>query len=341
MTKSDLKIKLEDWKSELIRKEKSQKTIGEYYRDVLQFIESLPKDKDVTEKTITDNKEENTVVTQYKQDLKNKEGKKENTNLSISSQNRKIISINAFLTFCGLQDLKVKQIKEQTKNDNFSDDNLLTWNDYNKILDRAEKEGNQNIYYGVMTLAKTGLRYNELKFLTVESLKDKLKNKKIYADNKGKTREIHIEASLCKILLGWAKSRGIETGLIFQTKNGTFISNPQFSRALKKVVGQLRYIKKDKVHPHAFRHLFAKSILDDKQFIKDKDGNIKEVTLERKLFDLADILGHSSLETTRLYCKSTSNEKQKMINSMIENNNIKSKAFDSSKVKAKTRKRKK
>ena len=338
MTKEDLMIKLEDWKSELIRKEKSQKTIGEYYRDVLQFIESLPKDKDIREKIITDSKEEKTVVTQYKENLKNQAGKKENTKISISSQNRKIISINAFLTFCKLEDLKIKQVKEQSKQDNFSDDNLITWNDYNKILERAEKEGNQNIYYGVMTLAKTGLRYNELRFLTVESLKDKLKNKKIYADNKGKTREIHIEASLCKILLQWAKYRG---SIIFQTKNGTFISNPQFSRALKKVVGQLRYIKKDKVHPHAFRHLFAKSILDNKQFVKDKDGNVKEVTLERKLLDLADILGHSSLETTRLYCKSTSNEKQKMINSMIENNNIKSKAFDSSKVKAKTRKRKK
>lgn len=327
MIKSDLKIKLDDWKNELIRKEKSNKTIGEYYRDVLQFIESLQDNKDVTVEDLT----------QYKQDLKNKEGKKEKTNLSISSINRKIISINAFLTFCGLQDLKVKQVKEQSKQDNFSDDNIITWNDYNKILERAEKEGNQNIYYGVMTLALTGLRYNELRFLTIESLN----SKKIYVNNKGKIREIFLNPSLCKILLGWAKSRGIATGIIFQTKNGTFISNPQFSRALKKVVGQLRYIKKDKVHPHAFRHLFAKSILDNKQFIKDKDGNVKEVTLERKLLDLADILGHSSLETTRLYCKSTSNEKQKMINSMIENNNIKNKAFDGSKVKAKIRKRKK
>lgn len=336
MTKENLMIKLEDWKSELIRKEKSQKTIGEYYRDVLQFIESLPKDKDVTEKTITDNKEENTVVTQYKQDLKNKEGKKENTNLSISSINRKIISINAFLTFCGLQSLKVKQVKEQGKKDNFSDDDGLTLNEFKKIQERANIEGNETVFYIMETLFNTGMRYNELRFITVEALK----NKEAIVENKGKIRTIPLNPSLCKILLEWAKTRNITNGMIFITKHGTFIKNEQFSRAFKKIAGKLRYIKKDKVHPHSVRHLFARCILENDFKIIDKDGKPKEKNLDSKLVDLADILGHSRLETTRIYLRTSTSEKSKMINSMI-NNTIENKAFDSSKVKTKKRRKNK
>ena len=163
---------------------------------------------------------------------------------------------------------------------------------------------------------------------------------KAIIENKGKIRTIPLNPSICKILLGWAKARGLTSGMIFATKHGTFIKNEQFSRAFKKIAGKLRYIKKDKVHPHSIRHLFARCILENDFKTIDKDGKPKEKNLDSKLVDLADILGHSRLETTRIYLRTSTKEKSKMINSMI-NNTIENKAFDSSKVKPKKRRKNK
>ena len=147
------------------------------------------------------------------------------------------------------------------------------------------------------TLFNTGMRYNELRFITVEALK----SKEAIVENKGKIRTVPLNPSICKILLDWAKSRGITNGMIFITKNGTFIKNEQFSRKLKKVVGKAHFIALKKAHAHNFRHLFAVNLLE---------------TVNNNMAEVADILGHSSLETTRIYLRNTTNEKRSHIKEM-------------------------
>lgn len=283
MTKSELKIKLIDWEKELKENELSKKTIVNYCGDVQKFLDFVNDDNDEITKEHLIN---------YKMQLKEK-GFKE------SSISRKIISINKFFYFCEV-DLKVKNIKVQSKS---TLENLLTEKELKGILKQCEQQKEPMIYFVVKTLALTGIRYNELQYITVESCKEK----KVKIDNKGKIREIPLEAGLCKDLLQYAKERKITAGMIFTTKHGTFIKNEQFSRKLKKVAGKAHFIKLSKVHPHAFRHFFALNLLE---------------TVNNNMAVVADILGHSSLETTRIYLKTSLKEQRNHIKEMTKKLNI-------------------
>ncbi|GHV31002.1 hypothetical protein FACS189481_5850 [Clostridia bacterium] len=111
-------------------------------------------------------------------------------------------------------------------------------------------------------------------------------------NNKGKTREIPISPSLARILKGYIQKEGIVDGAIFRTRNNLPIGNPQINRELKRIAGKAK-VNRSKIHPHNFRHLFAKTYME-------KENNVVE---------LADILGHSSLETTRIYTRTSTKEK--------------------------------
>ena len=288
MTKSELKIKLDDWKKELKLNELSEKTIINYCGDVQKFLDfvNITDDNEITKEHLIN----------YKTQLK-ENGFKE------SSISRKIISINKFFSFCEV-DLKVKNIKVQSKN---TLENLLTEKELKGILKQAEQQKEALIYFIVKTLALTGIRYNELQFVTVEACK----NQKIKIDNKGKIREVPLEKNLSKELLQFAKEQGITSGMLFITKNGTFIKNEQFSRKLKKVVGKAHFIKLSKVHPHAFRHFFALKLLE---------------TVNNNFVEVADLLGHSSLETTRIYLKISLKKQREHITNMTKKLKINSKA---------------
>ena len=283
MTKSELKIKLEEWKKELKLNELSEKTIINYCGDVQKFLDFVNNDNDEITKEHLIN---------YKMQLKEK-GFKE------SSISRKIISINKFFYFCDI-DLKVKNIKVQSKS---TLENLLTEKELKGILKQAEQQKEALIYFAVKTLALTGIRYNELKAVTVEACRDK----KLKIDNKGKIREVPLENNLAKELIAFAKERGITSGMLFITKNGTFIKNEQFSRKLKKVVGKAHFIKLSKVHPHAFRHFFALKMLE---------------AVNNNFAEVADILGHSSLETTRIYLRTSITKQREHIKEMTKKLNI-------------------
>lgn len=277
MTKSELKIKLIDWEKELKENELSKKTISSYKSDINKFFDFVRDDDEpITKDTLIN----------YKDKMKS-------DNKKSSSINRSIISINKFFSFCG-QDMSLKNVKVQKQN---SFDNLLTQKELKGILNQAEKQGEYQIYYIVKTLVLTGIRYSELQYITVEACKDK----KITIENKGKIRNIPLEADLAKELIAFAKTRDITTGMIFITKNGTFIKNEQFSRKLKKVVGKAHFIALKKAHAHNFRHLFAVNLLE---------------TVNNNMAEVADILGHSSLETTRIYLRNTTNEKRSHIKEM-------------------------
>lgn len=280
MTKSELKIKLIDWEKELKLNELAKKTIMGYSSDIKKFLEFIPSDDDEVTK-------ENLIS--YKEFLKS-------TNKKNSSINRAIISLNKFFSFCGL-DMSLKNVKVQKQN---TFDNLLTIREIKGILKQAKDQKEPFIYYAVKTLALTGIRYSELKFVTVEACK----NRKLNIENKGKSREIPLENELAKDLTAWAKERNITSGMIFITRNNTFPLNEQFNRKLKKVAGKAHFIKLTKCHAHNIRHFFSVNLLE---------------TVNNNMAEVADILGHSSLEVTRIYLRNTTKDKRNHIKEMKNN----------------------
>ena len=137
------------------------------------------------------------------------------------------------------------------------------------------------------TLVGTGIRIGELKFFTVEAMKEG----HVIVDNKGSRRNIAMPKQVVQLLKRYCKKAGITSGVIFRTKRGKPITNSQLWVSLKRIAGAAR-VKKSKIHAHSFRHLFAINYLN-------RGGNI---------LDLKEILGHKSLETTAIYTRTTTKE---------------------------------
>ena len=162
--------------------------------------------------------------------------------------------------------------------------------DYHRLLRIAKKYEEYDNYIILRILAETGIRISELAFFKIEDLDKTMKIKK-----KGKVREIPVKLDLLREIRKYCRYRKIKEGLIiFNPKTGKLYANSTIWRRLKKMAGRAR-ISKDAVHPHAFRHYFAKCYLE---------------TYPNDIAGLADILGHNSLETTRIYTKLTNKEKE-------------------------------
>lgn len=205
--------------------------------------------------------------------------------------NNKIIILNKYLAYQGLDSLKLKQVKQQV---NHNTDNVMTDTDFNRILRQAEQKGTSRDEVMLLSLYYTGLRVSELEFLTVESVKKGY----ITVKNKGKIRKVPIAKKLDKELKAYIKEQGIEKGAIILNKNNEPLSRNYIFKRLKYLGGQAR-VKKTRVYPHSIRHLFAK------QWLKANGDNYLQ---------LADILGHSSLETTRIYSRMNTDEMRDTIN---------------------------
>lgn len=202
------------------------------------------------------------------------------------SINSYIVAVNKFLRWCGNDDLKVKKLKMQQRN---SIDDIISFSDYKRLLRFAKKLGSEDIYMIMKIIATTGIRISELKFFTVEGIKSFY----IHVRNKGKDRDIILTQELARELRKYCRDHKIKEGRIFD------LSDVTIWRKLKKIAGSAR-VNKDKVHAHSFRHLFAK------EFMAEYNNAL----------ELADILGHSSLETTRIYTRSTNEEKRKKLELM-------------------------
>lgn len=193
--------------------------------------------------------------------------------------NSKIISINKYLKFLGKEDLALKEIKEQTSINN----DVMTQNDYDRLLRIARARGLERDALMLQVFYFTGIRVSELKFFTVEAVnKGYMK-----VNNKGKIRLVPIVKALQKEAKAYIKASKIKEGAIIANSKGDCISRYTVFNRLKYIAGQAR-VKKARVYPHSLRHLFAKNWLE-------KNGN--------NILQLADILGHESLETTRVYTK--------------------------------------
>lgn len=266
----DLEAKLEEFELFLKEDEKAEKTIEKYKANIKAFIE-FSKDKELTKRTVIEFKEKLDQVDEY---LPN-------------TTNNYLVVINKFLNFIGKKDLCVKVIKQQKK---FSLEYSLSKSDYHRLLRTAKKYEEYDNYIILRILAETGIRISELAFFKIEVLDKTMKIKK-----KGKVREIPVKLDLLREIRKYCRDRKIKEGpIIFNPKTGKAYADSTIWRRLKKLAGRAR-INKDAVHPHAFRHYFARCYLE---------------TYPDDITGLADILGHASLETTRIYTKLTNKEKE-------------------------------
>jgi integrase len=263
MRKQDYVEKQSQFITDLRLNEKSKKTISKYNRDVQKFIDFIPDDLEITKEHILE----------YKDHLC--DGR-----YLTSSINNYLTILNTFLKWCGQGDLRVRQIKTQQKS---SLSNVVSESDVKRLLRFAKKRNREDIYLIIKIILTTGIRINELEWFTVENLKRTY----FSVQNKGKERDIILTLELARELRKYARVHKIESGPIF------VISYSTIWRQMKMIAGAAK-VNLDKVHPHSFRHLFAKSFMAQ----------------YNNVLDLADILGHSSLETTRIYTRSTIDEKR-------------------------------
>lgn len=208
----------------------------------------------------------------------------------LTTLNNKIIAINKYLTFTNEKNLHLKQFKIQDT------DNVMTLtdNDFKRLLGQAEKKGTARDKLMLLAFYYTGLRVSELEYFTVESIKQGYMN----VTNKGKTRIVGIPRKLVDEAKDYLANTKIKKGSIILNRNGQPLSRNYIFKRLKYLGGQAR-LNLDKVYPHSIRHLFAKNMV--------QKHNINPL-------QLADILGHESISTTRQYTKLGLEEVKKLMN---------------------------
>lgn len=195
-----------------------------------------------------------------------------------SSVNSIISSINSFFTFNEWYDLRVKALRIQ-KQIFANQCKELSKEEYEKLLEAA-KAKSQRLYLLMQTICSTGIRVSELRHITVESAIQQQATIRC----KGKSRVVILPKKLCKILINYARNHSIKTGCIFVTKSGTPLDRSNIWKMMKSLCEEAKVLK-SKVFPHNLRHLFARTYY----------------SIQKDIVRLADILGHSSIDTTRIY----------------------------------------
>ena len=198
---------------------------------------------------------------------------------AVSSANSMIAAMNCFLRFCGWHDLCVKQFKMQRQVD-CSEEKELTRAEYIRLLEAANAKHNERLNLIIQTICGTGIRVSELQYITVEALH----NGEAIVNCKGKNRRVFIVPELKKKLLRYVKEQGISTGTVFVTRGGNPVSRHSIWKDMKELCEQAN-VSPSKVFPHNLRHLFARTFYG----------------IEKDIAKLADILGHASINTTRIY----------------------------------------
>ena len=211
-----------------------------------------------------------------------------------SSVNGAIAAVNALLVFLGHGDWKLRQVKIQLRPYRAADRNLSR-EEYERLVRTAEKRGRLRLARAIETIAATGMRVSELRFVTVESLGER----EITVQNKGKLRTILLTAELVRVLKAYCRRTGIRSGPIFVTRSGKSLSRTQHWAEMKKLCAEAG-VEPGKVFPHNLRHLFA----------------LIHYRLHRDIVKLADILGHSSVNTTRIYLIDTGEEHRAQLEAM-------------------------
>ena len=213
---------------------------------------------------------------------------------AVSGANSMLAALNAFFKFCGLYELCVKQFRVQ-REAFCAAEKELTKAEYARLLSTARSRGNERLYLTIETLCGTGIRVSELKYVTVEALE----KGEARVDCKGKIRRIFIVPELARRLRRYCRERGITQGSVFLSRNGRPLSRTAIWRDMKALCNSAG-VSPAKVFPHNLRHLFARTFYG----------------IEKDIVKLADILGHASINTTRIYVITTAAEHKRKMQGM-------------------------
>lgn len=267
---------INQYENHLYEEEKAKLTIKKYLRDIKKFYDYLPEEKTVEKKK----------VIEYKEYLKN--------NYQVSSVNSMLVALNRFLEYAGWSDCKVHQLKIQ-RTLFCKKETCLTKAEYVHLIKTAKKEGDIQLNLLMQTICSTGIRVSELQYITVQSLQSE------YAqiNNKGKNRIIFLPRPLVEILKSYCNANEIKSGPIFISKSKEPLSRNTIWKKMKRLCIKAN-VDERKVFPHNLRHLFAFTFYRS----------------EQNLLRLAEVLGHSSIETTRIYTVTTGEEHQKLISKL-------------------------
>lgn len=209
------------------------------------------------------------------------------------SVNSVLGAVNTFLRFVHWEELRVKQLRLQ-KQAYCPDEKELSREEYAALVREAGKRNNQRLALILQTICACGIRVSELKFITVEAAS----KGEAVVSCKGKIRKIFLVSQLRRKLLAYAKERQLRSGCIFVTRSGSPVDRSNVWREMKKLCANAG-VAPSKVFPHNLRHLFARIFYG----------------LEKDIAKLADVLGHSNINTTRIYIITTGAEhRQKMEN---------------------------
>ncbi len=257
-----------DYANGLKKEEKSPGTVEKYLRDVQAFFRWL-----------CEREVDKECTTEWKEYLQSQ-------NYAPVTINSMLSALNSFLGYMGWEECRVKFLRVQRRM--FRDQNKeLNKEEYFRLLDTARALGKERLALLIETICSTGIRVSEVVYITVESVR----SRKAQVCLKGKIRTILMPGKLCKKLLKYARKEKIAAGEIFVTKNKKSLSRRQIWQEMKRLCSHAK-VEASKVFPHNLRHLFAVTFY--------RTG--KDIVL------LADVLGHSSIETTRLYLLSTGRE---------------------------------
>lgn len=246
---------------QLKAEERADATVDKYKRDVRKFLGFAGTGAEITKE----------IAIAYKQWLRE--------HYALSSANSMLAALNHFFQLQGWTDCVVKPYKLQGKTFR-SEDRELSREEYQRLTTIAQKRGQTWLYLIMVTLCSTGIRVSELPFVTVESLA----TRRATVTNKGKTRQIILPLELCRKLRAYTRQRGIRKGSVFVTRTGKPIDRSNIHHAMKKLCKEAG-VEQGKVFPHNLRHLFA----------------VEHYGRNHDLSGLADLLGHTNVNTTRIY----------------------------------------
>lgn len=269
---------MEEFRDYLYEREHAEATVRKYITDIRTFYRYLNGKKEV----------DKTTVLSYKEWLVR--------NYAVTSVNSMLAALNSFFKYLGAETLKVKRIRIQ-KSLFLQEQKELTGEEYRKLVDTARKEHKYQLAVCMETMATTGIRISELEYFTVEAVRAEY----IEIFNKGKYRRIYIPETTRNRLLKFAGENGIDGGAIFVTRNGKPKNRSNIWREMKGLQKKAG-IDGEKIFPHNLRHLFARTYY----------------TTTKDLSGLGDLLGHSSLNVTRIYTSSTGKNYQKQLDRMKE-----------------------
>lgn len=200
-------------------------------------------------------------------------------------------SLNNFFNYSGWYEYKIKAVKIQ-KQIFARTEKELTKGEYERLLKAAKEKNNDRLYYLMQTICATGIRISELRFISVSAVK----TGKAEINCKGKLRTVFLPKQLCRMLKEYVNRHSIAEGSVFVTRTGKPIDRSNVWSDMKRLC-ESAGVSREKVFPHNLRHLFARTYY----------------SLQKDIVRLADILGHTNVNTTRIYTMETGNVHRKQM----------------------------